>query len=504
MNQKPSVLFATAEVHPLVNTGGLGDVASALPAALRQLGVDIRILIPAYPRVIDQIKGIPVGESYRVLPGASPVRIFQGILPGHDSVAVYAVECPSLYDRNGGPYTDSNGTDWWDNAIRFGVLSRVAALFGSTDGLAGWSADILHCNDWHSGLAPAYLAHDPNARARSLITVHNLAFQGNFSPDLMSALGLPWSCFALHGVEFYGQLSFLKAGLYYADHISTVSPTYAKEIQTPEYGFGLHGLIAVRNTALTGILNGIDTTQWDPQNDPYLPARYGPKKLVGKSVNKQILQERLGLEALAGIPLLAMISRLTYQKGIDLVLDVVEELMTQPVQLVILGSGDRDYELQLRQLARRYSRRISFLPGYDEALSHLVEAGADMLIMPSRFEPCGLGQMYSMRYRTVPVVRCTGGLADSVVDTTPRSLVNGTATGFMFYGANQAEFLACLLRALLAYNDPGVWSRVQDNGMARNFSWESSAKQYLAIYDSLISDRTWLQVRRSLETMSRP
>jgi starch synthase len=483
------ILYVTAEAHPLVSTGGLGNVGGALPSALRKLGVDVRLLIPAYRGLIAKIRGEPVGELFRVIPGAGPVQLFQGVLSGKASVPVYAIDCPSLYDREGGPYGDSDGDDWWDNPIRFGVLSKVAALFGSgTAHLGDWQADILHCNDWHTGLAPAYLAHDSKARAQSLITVHNLAFQGNFSPELIPALGLPWSSFSPYGLEFYGHLSFLKAGLHYADYITTVSPTYAREIQNPELGLGMEGLLAFRQNQLEGILNGVDTNLWDPRVDPYLPAHFSPFKFVGKAVNKQILQERLGLEAIAEIPLLAMVSRLTYQKGIDLLLGIVEELLTQPLQLVVLGTGERDYEMQFRQFARRYPRRVSFTADYDEGLAHLIEAGADIFIMPSRFEPCGLNQMYSMLYRTAPVVRCTGGLADSVVDTTPRTLADGTATGFVFKGANEAELMACVLRALLLYGDPHTWRKVLDNGMKRDFSWDFSAECYLKVYRSLLLD----------------
>jgi starch synthase len=484
------VLYVTAEAHPLVTTGGLGDVGGALPGALRKLGVDVRLLIPAYRGLIGKIKGAPVSEAFTAIPGAGALRLVQGVLPGGDSVPVYAIDCPSLYDREGGPYGD--GDDWWDNAIRFGVLGKVAALLGSgVPVLEGWHADILHCNDWHAGLAPAYLAHDSKARAQSLITIHNLAFHGNFSAELMPTLGLPWSCFSIHGLEFYGQLSFLKGGLYYADYITTVSPTYAQEIQTPEGGYGLEGLLAFRQDRLRGILNGIDTALWDPKTDPYLPARFSARKLVGKAVNKQILQERLELEAVAELPLLGMVSRLSHQKGVDLLLGIAEELLAQPLQLVVLGTGERDYQMQFRQLARRYPRRVSFTADFDEGLAHLIEAAADLFIMPSRFEPCGLNQLYSMRYRTAPVVRHTGGLADSVVDTTPRTLADGTATGFVFKGANEAELLACILRALLVYRDAETWREVVNNGMEQDFSWDVSAARYLEVYRSLVSDRVW-------------
>jgi starch synthase len=481
------VLYAAAEAQPLAKTGGLGEVSGALPPALRKLGVDIRLLLPAYPGVIDTMAGQPVGEPFNVLPGvAEPVQLFQGRLPDNDT-PVYAIACASLYDREGGIYNAADGSDWPDNVFRFGVLSKVAALFGSAAGLAGWQADIVHCNDWHSGLTPAYLAHDPNPWARSVLGIHNLSFQGNFSPQLLPSLDLPWSCFTEHGVEFYGQLSFLKAGLYYADHLTTVSPTYAQEIQTPAFGFGMEGIVAYRRQRLTGILNGIDTTRWDPQTDPYLPAHFGPRKFTGKAVNKQILQERLGLKADGEVALLAMVGRLTYQKGGDLLLGIAERLLQEPIQLVVLGSGDRNYEIEWRRLARDYPARVSVTIGYDAPLAHLIEAAADLFVMPSRFEPCGLNQMYSMRYRTPPIVRQTGGLADSVVDTTPRTLAQGSATGFVFEGATEAELLACVLRALLVYvEDKKTWHRIQANGMAQTFSWEDSATRYREIYERLL------------------
>ncbi len=483
------VLYCTAEAQPLVKIGGLGEVGGALPPALRALGADVRLLIPAYRGVIDAIRGEPVGKPFRVLPGVEePVQLFQGIIVHHGQ-PVYAIACPSLYDREDGPFGNADGDDWPDNALRFGVLSKVAALFGKAAGLAGWAADIIHCNDWHTGLAPAYLMHDRRAWARSVISIHNIAFQGNFSPELLSPLGLPKSCFIPDGVELYGQLSFLKAGLYYADYITTVSPGYAREIQTPEFGFGMEGLLTSRRNRLMGILNGIDTSIWDPQQDAYLPARFGPQDFVGKAVNKQLLQERLGLKPSAETIVLGMVSRFNYQKGVDLVLGIAEELLEQPVQLVVLGSGDRYYEIEWSRFAWNHPGRLSITIGYDVTLAHFIEAGSDIFLMPSRFEPCGLNQMYSMRYGTPPVVHRTGGLADLVMDTTPRTLAEGTATGFVFENPNKTELLACVLRALLAYQDKKTWQKIQNNGMLKEFGWEASAARYLKIYQALAPGR---------------
>ena len=479
------VLSVASEVYPLAKTGGLGDVSSILPSTLRQLGVDARLLMPGYSGVIDQIQGCPVTGSFPVLPDLEPVRLFRGILPEAAPGAltpVYVIHCPTLYERSGGPYVDENGHDWLDNALRFAVLSKVAALFGSGAGLDGWRPHIVHCNDWQTGLAPVYLAYDSQARARSVMSIHNLAFQGNFSPDLMPALGLPWSCFHHRGVEFYGHISYLKGGLYYSDRILTVSRSYAVEIQTPEFGFGLEGLLVDCRDRLTGVLNGIDVSRWNPGTDPYLAVHYDVDDLHGKTQNKRLLQARMALDFEPDLPILALVTRLTYQKGVDLILGVMEELLEQPLQFVVLGSGDKNYEAQWRALAENYPGRVGVAVGYDEGLAHLVEAGADLFLMPSRFEPCGLNQMYSMRYGTLPLVRRTGGLADSVVDTTPRSLVDGTATGFVFENANRSELLACLLRALLLYGDRSVWRRVQCQGMRCDFSWASSAAHYLELY----------------------
>ncbi len=482
------VLYVTSEVFPLAKTGGLGDVSSVLPSTLRQLGVDARILMPAYPDVIARLDARPVGAPVPTLPSLEPVQLFQGILP--DAVPgaltpVYAIASPALYARSGGPYADDSGHDWPDNAIRFAVLSKVAALMGCGAGPDDWWPHIVHCNDWQSGLTPAYLALADSVRARSVLSIHNLAFQGNFSPDLMPALGLPWSCFHPRGVEFYGQISYLKAGLHYADHISTVSRSYAREIQTPEFGFGMQGLLVEANDRLTGIMNGIDALRWNPATDPYLAAPYSSEDLSGKLDNKRLLQARLALEPDPELPILALVTRLTYQKGVDLVLGLVDELLEQPLQWAVLGSGDKAYEAQWRALAEIYPGRVGVSIGYHEELAHLVEAGADLFLMPSRFEPCGLNQMYSMRYGVLPVVRRTGGLADSVVDITPRSLLDGAATGFVFENANREELRACLLRALLLYRDQATWRQAQLHGMRRDFSWAASAARYLELYRTL-------------------
>lgn len=480
------VLFASPEAHPLIKTGGLGDVSGALPAALRRAGVDARLLLPAYPGVLERIDAQPVGEPRVFLPAVEPARLFQGRMP-EDTTPVYALSCPALYERDGSPYVDPEGEDWPDNLHRFALLSRVAAELGGAAGLAGWRADIVHSNDWQTGLAPAYLSYQPEVHARSVFSVHNLAFQGTFARAALAELDLPPESFSIHGLELYGQVSFLKAGLYYADHLTTVSPTYAREIQTPELGYRLEGLIASRREVLTGILNGIDVALWDPEHDPHLPAHYSARNILGKSADKRALRERLGLAQDSEVPVVGMVSRLTWQKGIDLVLEVADRLLEEPVQLAMLGSGDQKLEARLRRLAADHPGRVGLQVGYDEPLAHLIEAGSDLFLMPSRFEPCGLNQMYSMRYGTPPVVRATGGLADSVVDATPATLAAHEATGFVFQGANAEELYAGLLRALVLFGNKKAWWRLQLAGMQRDFSWDRSAREYLEVYRRVLA-----------------
>jgi len=482
------ILFVTPEAHPLIKTGGLGDVGGALPPALREIGPDVRLLLPAYPGLVEKTGAEPLGGPLQVLRDILPVRLFQGLMPD-TGTPVYLVDAPSLYHRSG-PYMDENGKDWPDNVLRFGLLSRIASMFGLEGGAFGWEPQLIHSNDWQTGLTPAYLAHASGARARSLISIHNMAFQGNFPARVLRQLDLPRSSFRLQGLEFHGKLSFLKAGLYYADHITTVSPTYAREIQTAAFGYGLQGLLSLRRQQLTGILNGVDTVHWNPASDSLLPARFSSGKLQGKSANKQSLQERFGLQPDPKVPVLGVVSRLTRQKGIDLVLGVADQLLAEPVQLVILGSsgggGDGACQNDLQRLRLNFPGRVGIHVGYDEKLAHLIVAGADIFLMPSRFEPCGLTQMYSMLYGTPPVVRRTGGLADSVVDATPRTLGDETATGFLFRGDNEAELLACVLRALILYQQKTAWRKLQTRGMRQDFSWHHSAEQYLALYHALL------------------
>jgi len=478
------IIYATPECAPLVKTGGLGDVAGALPLALRQRGLDVRVLLPGYPAVLAALRGARVAghvDAFARLPAA---RLLESELA--TGVPAWVIDCPALYQREGGPYQDAAGADWDDNPLRFGLLARVAAQLAAPDSPVGWRAQLIHANDWQTGLAPAYAALIGKEPTPSVITIHNLAFQGVFAPHWVADLGLPAASFAVDGVEFYGRFSFLKAGLYYADAITTVSPTYAAEIQHEATGVGLHGLLAARRDRLTGILNGIDTIVWDPANDRLIPARYDANALDRKAVNKKALQIRFGLEPLPDIPLLGVVTRLSVQKGIDLLLDIADAVVALPAQIVIVASGDKALEQRVLALTPAHPNLLGSFIGFDETLAHLVEAGSDAFLMPSRFEPCGLNQMYSQRYGTPPVVHSTGGLADSVVDCTPQSLEDGTATGFKFFAPTADAFLGAIRRCVAAHQDTAAWNALQRNGMRRDFSWNRAAQAYAAIYARLV------------------
>jgi starch synthase len=436
----------TPECAPITKTGGLGDVSEALPAALRALGVDVRILIPGYEPVLRALDGLSATEE---------------LLQAGNFIVVNR---PALYRREGGPYQDARGRDWPDNAVRFGELCKAAAAIAQ--GALDWHPDVVHCNDWPAGLFPALAPDVP-----SVMTVHNLAFQGNFELSLAGRFGLSP---AMPAIEFYGRLSFLKAGLACATAITTVSPTYAREILTPEFGCGMDGLLRHREAALTGIVNGIDTTVWNPASDKRITQGYDAACIEKKSINKTVLQRRLRLEE-SDAMLFGMVSRLTGQKGIDLVLEAIDEL---PGQLAVLGTGNHDLEQALAAAAARHPGRVAFVPGFDEDLAHLVEAGADAFLMPSRYEPCGLNQMYSQRYGTPPVARATGGLADTIEDG---------VSGFLFKEADAKALLAAARRARQVFDDPARWRAVQRAGMARDFSWEAPARRYAALYSRLAS-----------------
>ena len=482
------VLFVSSEAHPLIKTGGLADVSGSLPAALRKLGIDVRLLIPGYPAVLSKLQNSKPLATISQLPFGKTAQLLLGDMPD-SHVPVIAIDCPSLFERAGGPYADASGRDWEDNPLRFGVLSKVAAILSCADSpLSTWIPDITHCNDWQSGLAPAYMRFKTQTGtpcARSVCSIHNLAFQGNYPTDWVGKLDLPPESFQMHGLEYYGQLSFLKAGIYYADGLTTVSPTYAGEIQTDEFGFGLQGLLAGRGHEIRGILNGIDEQEWNPATDAYLASHYDIERLTDKNAVKVALQHALGLAEDPAAPLLGVVSRLTHQKGLDMLLAVARDLVEQGCQLAILGSGERELEHGFAQLAQQRPLQVSATIGYNEPLSHQIMAGADIFIMPSRFEPCGLNQMYGLRYGTPPVVSRTGGLVDSVQDTTPEHLRDGSATGFVMPTINAETLQASIERALACYRSLETWRQIQHNGMRSNQGWDRSARAYLDLYRSL-------------------
>ncbi len=480
------VLFAASEVAPLIKTGGLADVSGALPAALRAIGVDVRILVPGYPQVIAQLGRHETVATFDALPGFPSARLLSGKMAS--GVPLLVLDCPPLYERDGGPYQDASGHDWADNALRFGLLSRVAALLGGRESPLGWRPDLVHCNDWQTGLTPAWLRFTSGS-APSVFAIHNLAFQGIFPPETVSELHLPPSCFGIDGVEYYGSLSFLKAGLFYADHITTVSPNYAKEIQKEPLGFGMQGMLAMRRNELTGILNGIDTEEWNPATDPHLAKKYSRARMAGKAANKEALQSRMGLNPDPDVPLLGVVSRLTHQKGLDLLLEIAPLLAELPAQLAMLGTGEVQMEMTARDLPQRYPGQIGVHIGFSEDLSHLIEAGADLFVMPSRFEPCGLNQLYSQCYGTPPIVHATGGLADSVVDCTEETLEDGTASGFAFLGMTAENLYAAIRRAITLYHDQAKWKALRRNCMSKDFSWEHSAEAYRAVYLKVLGRR---------------
>jgi starch synthase len=477
------VLYVTAELYPWVKSGGLGDVAAALPPALAAQGVDIRLLLPGFPGFLDAFLGIADAARLRTPFAAERIRVALAELPGSDRLA-YLVDQPALYDRPGGAYADPDGRDWPDNLRRYALLGWVAAaLARGAD--RDWCPEIVHGHDWHAGLAPAYLAAEPPAdrAVRSVFTIHNLAYRGLFPAALFSHLGLPAGFFSIDGVEFYGDLSFIKAGLFYSDRLTTVSPTYAREIQTPAFGWGLDGLLRHRADALSGILNGVDPQVWDPEHDPALPRAYGIADAVaGKEAAKSALQGRLGLAASGDAPLFGVVSRLTPQKGLDLLLAALPGLVESGAALALLGSGDADLEAGFAAAAAGNRGRVAARIGYDDELAHLIVGAADVVLVPSRYEPCGLTQLHALRYGALPLVRRVGGLADTVVDATAVSLADGTATGFAFDAASPQALRAAIDRSRNLFAERRVWQRMIRQAMTRDFSWAAAARHYLALY----------------------
>lgn len=468
------VLFCASEIVPLAKTGGLADVAGALPEALAARGVDVTLAMPRYQGITLAARragAVEVRVGDRVIAGT----VAEARVPGSE-LPIWLVEQPELFDRPG-LYGEA-GRDYDDNLVRFTFFSR--ALLQWLDGQA-WQPDVIHCNDWQTALVPVIVRLGGRGPA-TVLTIHNLAYQGLFPAAQFPLTGLPGSLYTMAGLEFWGQVNLLKGGLYFADVLSTVSETYAREIQTAEFGAGLDGVLRDRAADLFGILNGVDYAAWDPSVDPLIPARYTADDLSGKAVCKRHLQQAFHLSPDPRAPLVGMVTRLADQKGLDLVAEIIEEVLSAGVQFVLLGTGDARYHTFFEGLMARRPSQVAVRLGFDNTLAHQIEAGADLFLMPSRYEPSGLNQLYSLRYGTVPVVRRTGGLADSIVDTTPQTLADGTATGFVFERYAADALRDAVGRALEAYGQPAVWRRLQQQGMAQDFSWHRSAGRYLDLY----------------------
>ncbi len=480
------VLHVAAEIFPLVKTGGLADVVGALPRALINVGVDVRLLLPGLPAILDAVLHQRTVCEVGPMFGALRISVRRGQLP-FSQVPVYVIDSPYLYRRGGGPYENAQGIEWGDNLQRFALLGWVGAHLAAGEIDPGWTPQIVHAHDWHAAMTCAYMAAHPGTTAPSVFTVHNLAYQGLFAPGDFPALGLPSAIWASHGIEYHDRISFMKAGLKYARRITTVSPTYAREIATQEFGCGLDGVVRSRAGDVSGILNGVDGDVWNPAADVALVSRYSALDVSGKSNCRAALRAEFGLEAADNAPLFGVVSRLSGQKGLDLVLAALPALLRLGGQLCLQGSGDPALEAAFSAAAKSHPGRVAVRIGYDETTAHRLIAGADALLVPSRFEPCGLTQLYALRYGSVPVVRRVGGLADTVVDATPQALAEDRATGFAFDAATPAALEGAVHRAVTAFRSPAVWQQLLQRGMAQEFSWSESAKTYLALYREMLS-----------------
>ncbi|ONF97515.1 glycogen synthase GlgA [Sphingomonas jeddahensis] len=473
------VLSVASEAYPLVKTGGLADVVGALPAALKPHGIEMTTFLPGYPGVVKVADAKPIHQWPNLL-GGGEARLMSGNLAGHP---LLVLDAPGMFAREGGLYAASTGGDWPDNWRRFAAFAYAAAEIAN-GAVKGFSFDLLHAHDWQAGLAPPYLRYAA-APVKSVMTVHNIAFQGQFGGDIFPYLDLPPEAWALNGVEYYGGVGYLKAGLEAADAITTVSPTYAREIIRPEFGMGLEGLVATRADSVFGIVNGIDPAVWNPQADPALAARYSADTLARRAENKRVVERAFALDEDDG-PLFTVITRLTWQKGMDVLAGALDALVGMGGRLALLGSGDVALEQAFRAAADRHPSRIGVRIGYDEPLSHLLQGGADAIIIPSRFEPCGLTQLYGLAYGCVPIVARTGGLADTIIDANAAALAAGVATGIQFDGATHESLTYALRRATDLYANAARWRCIQQRGMGADFSWRTSGAAYAALYRSLI------------------
>ncbi|MCX7001399.1 MAG: glycogen synthase GlgA [Candidatus Sumerlaeota bacterium] len=484
------ILYVSSEVVPFAKTGGLADVAGALPLALKKFGHDVRVATPKYLMTDDEKFGLKsilneIKVHFQFV--THYTKILSANFPGTD-IPVYFVQYNPYFGREG-LYTET-GSDYPDNAQRF-ALFCIATLWMLR--ALEWNPDIIHCNDWQTALIPAHLKHHPDLRfdefynrIKVLYTIHNLAYQGRFDHDTLEKIGLGWEVFTIDGMEYYSDINLMKAGIVFSDEITTVSETYAKEIQTPEFGCGLDGVLRCRADHLTGIMNGIDYNVWNPAVDELIPGKFSPQRMAGKTKCKKALQEKNHLPQRADVPLIGMISRMADQKGFDLIAQIAPQLFSMDIQFILLGTGETRYHEMFEKIGKDYPEKAGINVTFDNRLAHEIEAGADMFLMPSRFEPCGLNQLYSLKYGTVPIVRKTGGLADSIIDATPETIANGTGTGFVFEEYTPEALLGAIRRALESYQKNIPWKKIQANGMTQDYSWGSSAKKYETLYQKML------------------
>jgi starch synthase len=478
------VLSVTSEIFPLVKTGGLGDVTGSLPKALEPLGVETSTLIPGYRGVLRQLNS------------AMPLVVFDDLLGERasllhtrlDGLSLFVLDAPALFDRPGGPYVDENGVDHPDNWKRFAALSLAAAEIASGV-LPGWVPDLVHTHDWQSALTSVYM-RDRGCTTPAVLTIHNLAFQGQYSRDILPELRLPPQAYSMHMMEYFGDISYLKGGLQTVDAITTVSPTYAREILTPRFGMGMDGVLNARVSVLRGIVNGIDLDIWDPATDEHLPRNFDINTLRRKRDNKKALLKRFGLDTSGDGPVFSAVSRLTWQKGFDMFAETADEVIHHGGKVIVFGQGDKDVERLLLETAARFPGRMAVHIGYDEPTAHLIHGGSDAIVQPSRFEPCGLTQLYALRYGCVPVVSRTGGLSETIIDANDAAMSARVATGFQFHPVTTDGLRLALRRAMHAYQEPKMWARLQNQGMKAKFSWERSAQQYATIYRGLVRGTT--------------
>lgn len=474
------VLAVASEIYPLVKTGGLADVAGALPKALKAEGIETITLVPGYPDVLSALVETDEVLGYSRFYGGT-ARVLRGAAAG---LQLFVLDAPHLFARPGNPYVAPDGADWPDNAIRYAALGRTAAEIGQGS-IAQFVPQVVHAHDWQAGLTPAFLHYSDRPRPGTIMTVHNLAYQGQFPQAMLREIGLPPESFAIDGVEYYGAIGYLKAGLQFSDHITTVSPSYAVEIQQDEGGMGLGGLLRSRADVLSGIINGIDTSVWNPATDRFIASTFSVEALAGRADNKAALQRRFDLPVSPDTFLLGLVSRMSWQKGLDLVLANMPFVLSEGAQLILLGSGDSDLEAGYRTAATSHRNQIGVVIGYDENLAHLIQAGADALLVPSRFEPCGLTQLCALRYGAIPVVSRVGGLADTVIDANEMAVAGNVATGIQFWPVSSESLAGAVRRASALFHDKPVWQRMQNNGMNVDVSWRNPARQYASLYRKL-------------------